>query len=287
MLDVFISYSRQDAKIAEGFRKLLQGAGLSAFLDTASIAPGAQWSQELRTKLNEANVILVLASEAAIRSPMVHQEFGAAIGHCKTVIPIVWELDPANLPGWMSEYQALELRGGDPIKINSEIKALVEKLRNRTLQKLTADECQQHRDNAIVAARDGHPTVEGDPRSALDETLELLVAAILATPARPVPNTTDLLPEAVDLLVHAVKFDSQLIRRTYLEGRTVIGHMEFTKEDERRKAAYWIAFDQLVDAGLVESRGGDKFYVSSDGYKLADQFIAAEQFSSAQSGTDL
>ncbi len=285
MLDVFISYSRQDAKIAEGFRNLLQAAGLSAFLDTASLAPGAQWSQELRTKLNEANVILVLASEAAVRSPMVHQEFGAAIGHCKTVIPIVWKLDPASLPGWMGEYQALELRGGDPIKIKSEIRELVEKLANGTLQKLTVDECQQDRDKALVAARDGHPTAAGDPRSALDETLESLVAAILAKLAQPAPLATDLLPEAADLLIHAVKSNGQLIRRTYLEGRTVIGQMKFTKEDERRKAAYWTAFDQLVDAGLVESRGGDIFYVSSDGYKLANQLLAAEQLRSAESGT--
>lgn len=285
MLDVFISYSRQDAKIAEGFRNLLQSAGLSAFLDTASLAPGAQWSQELRTKLNEANVILVLASEAAIRSPMVHQEFGAAIAHCKTVIPIVWKLDPASLPGWMSEYQALELRGGDPIKIKSEIRELVEKLANGTLQKLTVDECQQDRDKALVAARDGHPTAAGDPRSDPDETLESLVAAILAKLAQPAPLATDLLPEAVDLLIHAVKSNGQLIRGTYLEGRTVIGQMKFTKEDERRKAAYWTAFDQLVDAGLVESRGGDIFYVSSDRYKLADQLLAAKQLRSAESGT--
>lgn len=76
----------------------------------------------------------------------------------------------------------MELRGGDPIKIKSEIRALIEKLGNGTLQKLTVSEFQQDRDNAIVAARVGHPMVAGDPRSALDETLELLVAAILAVP---------------------------------------------------------------------------------------------------------
>ncbi len=128
MPDVFISYSRRDAKIAEGFRNRLQAAGLSVFLDTASLAPGAPWSQELRTRLGEASVVLILASVAAIQSPMVNQEAGAAVLWGKKVIPIVWELDPANLPGWLREYQALDLRGGDPVRINTHVTELIGRL---------------------------------------------------------------------------------------------------------------------------------------------------------------
>lgn len=39
------------------------------------------------------------------------QEMGAAIGASKKLVPFVWDIPPTALPGWMQQYQAVNLSG--------------------------------------------------------------------------------------------------------------------------------------------------------------------------------
>ncbi len=100
-----------DQKLADFICAELQQHGLSVFMAKASLAPGQQWSETIRANLKASDWVLFLASRAACESPWVQQELGMAIGASKRLIPIVWDLDPSRLPGWVSEKQALNLRG--------------------------------------------------------------------------------------------------------------------------------------------------------------------------------
>ena len=128
MASIFISYAREDASIAQEFYNRLTAAGLSAFLDTASLSPGSRWSLKLREELKAAGTVLVLASQKAVRSAMVNQELGGAALDGKKVIPVVWDMDPAQLPGWLREYQALDFRGQNESQIQMRLEAFVRQL---------------------------------------------------------------------------------------------------------------------------------------------------------------
>ena len=135
MADLFISYAREDAAVAQAFYKHLTAAGLRVFLDTASLAPGSQWSQKLREELRAAHTVLVLASRKAMQSAMVNQESGAATLNDKKVIPVVWDMDPSQLPGWLREYQALDLRPNDAQQIRSRVESFIQQLARQKQQR--------------------------------------------------------------------------------------------------------------------------------------------------------
>jgi hypothetical protein len=40
----------------------------------------------------------------------VQQELGGALAGEKKIVPIVWDMDPTQLPGWVNEKQAIDMR---------------------------------------------------------------------------------------------------------------------------------------------------------------------------------
>jgi TIR domain-containing protein len=134
MPDCFISYSTKDQKLAEFVRAELQQHGLSVFMAQASLKPGQQWSDEIRANLKASDWVLFLASSAACESPWVQQELGMAIGASKRLIPTVWDLDPSNLPGWVSEKQALNLRGASVEQLKARMAAIARSIKQEKAQ---------------------------------------------------------------------------------------------------------------------------------------------------------
>ena len=61
--------------------------------------------------LRSSTWVLCLASRAACASPWVMQEMGAAVAGNKKLVPIIWDQPPDLLPGWMKQYQAVNLAG--------------------------------------------------------------------------------------------------------------------------------------------------------------------------------
>ena len=77
----------------------LQLLGVKSFLAELSIVEGNRWNDEIWKNLKEAKTIIFLASKTACQSPYINQEIGAAIGHGKTIVPVVWDMPPEDLPG--------------------------------------------------------------------------------------------------------------------------------------------------------------------------------------------
>ena len=112
MPDCFISYASQDEKLARFVPDALKNHGLQVFMAAASLQGGQQWSDVIKRNIQSSRWVIFLASRAACRSAYVQQELGIALGDAKKrVVPIVWEIDPSELPGWINQAHALDLRG--------------------------------------------------------------------------------------------------------------------------------------------------------------------------------
>jgi len=129
MADVFISYSDHDEQLAKFMHKHLTDEGISVFLASISLAPGQRWSIDTINALSSSKWVLFLASRAACNSPYVQQEVGAAVASKKQLIPVVWDILPSALPGWASQYQALNLSGKTVAQVQTEIAAIASKVK--------------------------------------------------------------------------------------------------------------------------------------------------------------
>jgi hypothetical protein len=126
MPDIFISYSTEDATAAEFIYRNLMESGVSTFLAQASLQPGQQWSQQVLETLRQSDTVLLLASRRACASPWVQQEMGYAIGAKKKLIPIIWDMRPSELPGWVASYQALDLSRHTAEQVRDEMAAIAD-----------------------------------------------------------------------------------------------------------------------------------------------------------------
>lgn len=111
MFDVFISHAEIDAPLAEFLHRHLAQEGLSVYLASVSMPPGERWMPTILDNLRDSTWVICLASRAACVSPWVMQEMGVAIAGKKKLVPIVWDQPPDALPGWMQQYQAVNLGG--------------------------------------------------------------------------------------------------------------------------------------------------------------------------------
>ena len=126
MAQIFISFSSVDVQPATQVKRHLEAEGVSVFM-SPFIEAGRNWSQEILQELRSCDCVVFLASRDACKSSYVLNETGGAILTGKKLIPVVWDMDPSDLPGWTNEYQALDLRAKDVPTICNEIGAIAKK----------------------------------------------------------------------------------------------------------------------------------------------------------------
>ena len=127
-MDCFISYSSSDSDMAHRLYNLIQALGMTAFLANVSIKPGESGEEAIWSKLRESKYFILLASQKACSSDFVQQEFGGAkFGNLK-FIPVVWDMSPSKLPGWMNQTQALDLRNMGHEEAELQLNKMVQNL---------------------------------------------------------------------------------------------------------------------------------------------------------------
>lgn len=129
MPDVFISYSVQDEQFARFVRGHLAQEQLDVFLASISLDPGHKWTPQIFKALQNSEWVFFLASKSALTSANVQQELGAALITQKKLVPIMWDVEPSDLPVWVSQYQGLCLKGQTIENIRDQITALASKVR--------------------------------------------------------------------------------------------------------------------------------------------------------------
>lgn len=129
MPDIFISYTKSDSTIAHFLYKHLINENLDVFLAPISIEPGELWRDEILENLRETDWLLFLASKEACNSEYVQQELGAALGLEKKIVPILWDMSPRDLPGWIDQKHALDFRGAENTKIKAEVRRIAKSVK--------------------------------------------------------------------------------------------------------------------------------------------------------------
>jgi hypothetical protein len=85
--EAFISYARADRERVLAVADHLQRAGVSAWLDRDRIEGGTRWAEEIVRGIRGSKALLLMCSDAAMRSRAVRQE-----------VQLAWRYDLAYLP---------------------------------------------------------------------------------------------------------------------------------------------------------------------------------------------
>lgn len=91
-LKVFVSYSHADKIVARRVARRLIAHGIKTWFDERELRIGAVLTSTLRTYIENADVVLVIASQNSVESDWVEMELSFAKEHGKIIIPIFIEM---------------------------------------------------------------------------------------------------------------------------------------------------------------------------------------------------
>ena len=107
-LDVFLSYSRRDARFATELAGALEQRGRTVWIDADDIAPGAPWREELGTAIEAAQVFVFVISPDSIASAECAVELARAIELNKRLVPILHR-EHSDIPAALAELQFIAI----------------------------------------------------------------------------------------------------------------------------------------------------------------------------------
>ncbi len=128
MSNAFISYSVKDESIAVKLHNLMTSMGVSTFMAGISLEPGQNWTDAIFENLKKSEWVFFIASKNSCGSHAVQQELGASLIQEKTIIPILIDIKPEELPGWAKRYQAIDIKQ-TPELLHKTIEKIAEKIK--------------------------------------------------------------------------------------------------------------------------------------------------------------
>ena len=78
MSDVFISHSSKDKEIADKVVQYFEDKGLSCWISSRDIVPGAEWAAAISTAITASKVFLLIYTENSAASEQVVREVSLA-----------------------------------------------------------------------------------------------------------------------------------------------------------------------------------------------------------------
>ncbi len=121
---LFLSYSRRNRDFAKSLYAKLDGMGFDLWRDVHDIEAGADdWWQRIQEAIRECETMVLCMSMAALKSPVVGDEWLYARTHGKRIIPVVadsiWDHPEVlagtfTIPNWMQRKNWLDFRTGVP-----------------------------------------------------------------------------------------------------------------------------------------------------------------------------
>jgi hypothetical protein len=128
MPDIFISYSSKDKPLAEQLEKDLRQHELQPFLAELNIEPGAKWKDSIVEALRQSRWLFFLATPESCCSIPVMHELGGAIFLRKKLVALMWGVSAGQLPQWIQDGQAIDLKERD--KITSFVQKIAAKVKS-------------------------------------------------------------------------------------------------------------------------------------------------------------
>jgi TolB-like protein/tetratricopeptide (TPR) repeat protein len=128
--DVFISYSREDKEKVLDLASKLRNAGVSVWIDQGGIDGAAMWGEAIVHAIENAKVMLLMVTEASVRSHNVAKEVVLTSERKGHILPVL--LEPTSIPPSLkyplAGIQQIEYFQGPP---DENLKSIL-----RSLQKL-------------------------------------------------------------------------------------------------------------------------------------------------------
>jgi formylglycine-generating enzyme required for sulfatase activity len=111
---VFISYSSADKSVADQVCAALEEAGHRCWIAPRDIEPGADYPAAILAGLQNAQIVVVIVSAAAVASPHILSEVGHAFSEKKPILPFrLSEVQlPPNFDYYLSTSQWLDAHDG-------------------------------------------------------------------------------------------------------------------------------------------------------------------------------
>ncbi len=94
--DVFISYARDDKERVIDLVTRMRDAGVSIWIDLGSIDGAAMWGEAIVNALDSAKVLLLIVTEASVRSHNVAKEVVLTSERKGSILPVL--LEPTTIP---------------------------------------------------------------------------------------------------------------------------------------------------------------------------------------------
>ena len=121
---VFISYSRKDRVFVDRLIADLNGAGVRTWRDVDNMIPGEDWSSALLKAVQQAQVLLFVASSHFSKIDWVAQELLVASDKSKLVIPVIVDAVETELLARLKGLQWIDFRINYTSALNQLLKAL-------------------------------------------------------------------------------------------------------------------------------------------------------------------
>src|SRR5690348_12319567 len=93
---VFVTYARADSAVVIPIIERLQSAGVRIWWDQQSIEGGVDYAPEIAVAIQKCAAVLVMASDASLRSREVIQELKLAWQYKRPYLPLL--LQPTPIP---------------------------------------------------------------------------------------------------------------------------------------------------------------------------------------------
>ncbi len=162
MADIFLSYSRSDAKAAAKIVKVLEAEGCTVWWDT-QLRTGNQWDQVIEREIEAARCVVVVWSPISVTRQWVRVEANYGLDNGK-LVPVI--IDRARPPLAYSLVQTTDLSAWDGDPAYHHLKAFVEAVRDMLGKKKGTPAASSAEPQALdAAARDWeHIKTSTDPR---------------------------------------------------------------------------------------------------------------------------
>jgi WD40 repeat protein len=109
---VFVSYARSDGEaFASGLRRRLEAEGIPQWRDREGMEGGRDWWQQITDALDRVQFLVLVMSEAALRSELVRREWRYARLQGVAIYPVIAKRELAfdQLPRWMHKVHFYDL----------------------------------------------------------------------------------------------------------------------------------------------------------------------------------
>jgi hypothetical protein len=113
-IDIFLSYSRNDAAVMQRLRADLQAVGFTVWIDDLDLEPGTpSWQRAVEAAIHATRCMVVILSPAAKASVWVGRELSYAETLGLRIFPVLVSGDPTNaVPLSLINHQRVDLRAG-------------------------------------------------------------------------------------------------------------------------------------------------------------------------------